>query len=82
MEFREWLKAYHKGKDTPIGDLYGDATKTIRQRFQTQDDYGWNGNTSESLREFMAKNSANYDACMVFENAVKEYEKYLADNPE
>lgn len=51
--FREYLKTYHKGQDTPIGDLYKDATEMCRARFSTDYEEVWLFETVETLREFM-----------------------------
>ncbi|BAZ18632.1 hypothetical protein NIES4071_105170 (plasmid) [Calothrix sp. NIES-4071] len=75
--FREYLRTYHKGQDTPIGDLYKDATDLRRARFSTDYEEIWEGETPETLKEFMQKHNACHEAYQVLEEAEEEYKKHL-----
>ncbi len=67
----------HRGKDTPLGDLYADATRTYRKPFQTNLADVWKGETIESLQSFMHESMASEDAWNSFYEAEKEYKKYV-----
>jgi hypothetical protein len=80
LSFKDWLMEYHSGKDTPIGDLCNDATRDLRHRFQLTMSEEWEGETVESLKEFMDKHDACWDSYEVLRNAEKKYKLYLAKN--
>lgn len=77
LSFREWLIEFHKGQDTPFGDLYADATRTYRKPFQTDFADRWKGETVESLQSFMQESMASQNAWDIFYKAEKEYKKYV-----
>lgn len=80
ISFREWLKQFNN-QDAPFGDLWSDATSTKRGRFQDKISDSWQGDTIESLIEFMVKNEASYQSYGVLNEANEAYHNYLGLEP-
>ncbi|MBD2364847.1 hypothetical protein H6G36_27390 [Anabaena minutissima FACHB-250] len=80
ISFREWLRQF-KNQDVPFGDLWSDATSTKRERFQVDISDSWQGETIESLIEFMVKNEASYQSYSVLYEANEAYRNYLSLEP-